>query len=331
MRRAGRVVLSAVLLLALLGGCAEEQPQLLAPISETRLMLNTYCTITVHSSQDRAVLTEAFDLCAEYEKLLSITEQGSDVWLINHAKGAPVTVAPQTAEIIIAGLEYGELSGGMFDITIGRLSTLWDFTGEFGIPFEFDLTFARETVNYSHVMINGNTVQLMNPEAWIDLGGIAKGYIADKVADFLKERGVKSAIVDLGGNIVTVGQKPDGSPWRIGVTKPFSERNDTIGYVETGEASVVSSGIYERQFEENGVLYHHILDPFTGMPVRTDVVGATVLSAESMSGDALSTIALLVGSESALSILSEIPGLIGAVLILENGEILVYGDVELKS
>ena len=328
MRRTGSGVLSVILLLILMSGCTYEQ--LAEPISETRLMLNTFCTITIHGNPDRAVLAEAFDLCAEYEKLLSITEQGSDVWRINHAGGAPVTVAPQTAEIIKAGLEYGELSGGMFDITIGRLSTLWDFTGESGVPSEADIYNALETVDYRQVVLNGNTVQLLNPEAWIDLGGIAKGYIADMAASFLKERGVESAIVDLGGNIVTVGQKPDGSPWRIGITKPFSDRKETIGYVETGEASVVSSGIYERQFVENGEVFHHILNPFTGMPVRSDVVGATVLSDESMFGDALSTIIPLVGSERAWVILTELTGVIGAVLILENGEVLVYGDIELK-
>ena len=310
---------------ALLSGCNGKQPA--EPISETRLLLNTFCTITIYDTQNRAILNEALDLCAEYEALLSMTAEGSDVWRINHARGAPVDVAPQTVEIIRAGLEYGGLSGGMFDITIGRLSALWDFTGQSGVPSESDIAYACGTVDYRQVEINGNTVQLANPEAWIDLGGIAKGYIADRAADLLKESGVRSAVIDLGGNVVAVWRKLDGSPWRIGVTKPFSERNDLIGVVETGEASVVSSGVYERQFEENGVRYHHILDPFTGMPVKSSVTGATVVTVSSMDGDALSTIMLLLGGERASEAFAGLTGFFGAVIVDEDGGVSLHGDV----
>ena len=313
-------------LLIITGGC--ERGRQAEPISETRLMLDTYCAITIYEPRDRDILTKALDLCADYEMLLSISVEGSDVWRINHAGGAPVTVAPQTAEIIREGLVYGELSGGMFDITIGRLSTLWDFTGQSGVPDASDIAFARDTVDYRQVIIDGDTVRLENPEAWIDLGGIAKGYIADKVAELLIESGVMAAVVDLGGNIVVVGQKPDGSRWNVGVTKPFSDRNDLIGVVETEAASVVSSGVYERQFEQNGVVYHHILDPNTGMPVDSDVVGATVVSESSMEGDALSTTILLHGSESVEALFDEVPGFIGTVLALADGEVISYGDVD---
>ena len=358
MRKAGIAIYPLiVLLLIMLGGCERRQsatpvsqqrpvsqPRLISqpaePISETRLMLDTICKITIYDKQDRNMLIEALDLCEEYEALLSISAEGGDVWRINHAGGAPVTVAPQTAEVISAGLEYGKLSDGMFDITIGRLSSLWDFTGQSGVPPESDLAFACETVDYRQVALNGNVVQLMNPETWIDLGGIAKGYIADKVADFLRERGVESAVIDLGGNIVVIGEKTDGNLWRVGVTKPFSERSDLIGVVETDEASVVSSGVYERQFVENGVLYHHILDPNTGMPVISDVIGSTVLSLSSMDGDALSTIVLLMGVnkpgvssegiERVGAILDSRTGFIGALLVLEDGEILQYGKIEFQ-
>ena len=311
------------------------------PISETRLLLNTFCTITIYDTQNRKILAEALDLCAEYEAMLSISIEESDVWRINHAKGKPTIVESQTADIIRAGLEYSELSGGMFDITIGRLSTLWDFSGLSGVPVESDIDYARETVDYSQVTIDGNTVQLANPEAWIDLGGIAKGYIADRVADFLEESGVKAAIIDLGGNIVVLGKRLDGNPWKIGVTSPFNERRDLIGIIETSEASIVSAGVYERQFEENGVQYHHIIDPYTGMPVQSNVVGATVISEKSMVGDALSTISLLVGikqiSDSAKenemtaeSILESQPGFIGAVFVLDDGEVIQYGDIDFQ-
>ena len=329
MRLPGKSGIILVIIMSVMTGrCSEVQT--VEPVSATRFMLDTLCSITIYDPPDEAILKEALDLCAEYEALFSITAEGSDVWRINHAGGEPIEVAPQTAELIRAGLEFGELSGGMFDITIGRLSTLWDFTGRSGVPAEADIASALASVDYRQVSVINNTVQISDPEAWIDLGGIAKGYLADKAADFLKERGVRSAVIDLGGNIVTVGQKSDGSVWRVGVTKPFGERSDLIGIIEAGESSIVSAGVYERQFVENGVRYHHILDPYTGMPVISDVVSATVVSDSSTNGDALSTTLVLLGSESAEATINRVFGVIGALLVLDSGEILRYGDIVFK-
>jgi len=322
------VFLLILMLVGLLGGCGAEQAA--EPVSDMRFLLDTLCTITIFGASDRSVLDEAFDLCAEYEALLSITIEGSDVWRINHAGGAPVEVAPPTLEIIRLGMEYGELTGGMFDITIGRLSSLWDFSGRSGVPSESELVFASGTADFGRIVIEGNTVQLADPDAWIDLGGIAKGYIADRLADFLRSRGVLGAIIDLGGDVAVVGEKPDGTPWRIGVRQPFGARNELLGVVETGEASVVSSGVYERMFEENGVVYHHILDPGTGMPVSSGVISATVVTESSVVGDILSTIILLVGSEKAAGLFSQTPGFIGALLVLEDGELLEFGDIDFR-
>ena len=319
-------LVTLVLLLTLLGGCAGEQA--IEPLSDTRLMLDTFCSITIYDVKDRVAMGQAFELCAEYESLLSITLEGSDIWRINHAGGEPVVVEPQTLKVIEAGLRYGELSGGRFDITIGALSRLWDFGGGSGVPMEEDIARTRGTVDYMQLAVEGNTVRLANPEAWIDLGGIAKGYIADVLANFLREQGVSAAIIDLGGNVVVVGEKPDGSPWKIGVRKPFGESSEYIGVVRTAEASIVSSGTYERRFVEDGEAYHHILDPFTGYPAVTDIVGVSVVSESSMDGDALSTITVLSGSENAREILSTVPGVIGAVIILENGEVISFGDID---
>ena len=297
------------------------------PVSETRLMLDTVCTITIHEPNDKSLLAAAFDICADYEALLSTTVEGSDIWRINHAGGAPVTVSEQTARVISVGLDYGKLSDGMFDITIGRLSTLWDFKNRSTVPPETDIAIARETVDYMQVTVDGDTVRSANPDASIDLGGIAKGYITDRLADFLKENGVKSAVIDLGGNVVVVGKKTGGAPWTVGVRYPFGSQGELLGVLETGEASIVTSGIYERQFEENGIIYHHILDPNTGMPVRSDIVSVTVISESSMIGDVTTTVALLVGSEKMKDLIDKIPGFIGALLVLENGELIQLGNI----
>ena len=315
--------------LILLSACGAKPMS--APVSETRLLLSTVCTVTLYDPQDEALLAQALDLCAEYEALFSMTIEGSDMWRINNAGGEPVEVSTLTAEVIRSGIFYGELSGGMFDITIGRLSALWDFSGETIVPDEEDILAALKTVDHKQVTVTGDTVRLVSPEAWLDPGGIAKGYIADLIASFLVENGVKSAIIDLGGNIVAVGERPDGNPWRVGVRQPFGEYGELFGVIETYAASVVTAGIYERSFKSGGELYHHILDPYTGLPVKTDIVSATIVTEGSMSGDALSTIILLVGSEAAATLLQQVPDFIGAVLIVENGDYILYGNVEFST
>ena len=327
MKRRIGVLLLAVIMTCSAGGCYGRGPQT-EPISESRFLLDTVCTISILGTQDRTLLSEAFNLCAEYEKMLSITVEGSDVWRINHAGGTPVTVAPETIELLRLGIFFAELSGGIFDITVGRLSTLWDYSGKSGVPSGADLTFALGTVDFRGILIEGNTVQLENPETWIDLGGVAKGYIADRLSDFLRGRGVPGAVIDLGGDISIVGKKPDGSPWRIGVRQPFGEVSDLLGAVSLGESSIVSSGIYERKFEENGIIYHHILDTGTGMPARSDVISATVVTESTVIGDIVSTIVIIAGSGAAAKLLDQTPGFIGALLVLDSGELLQYGELD---
>ena len=300
------------------------------PVSETQLLLDTVCTITLYGPPDKSLITRTFDLCAEYEDLLSVTVEGSDIWRINHADGAAVSVSPQTAGVISVGLEYSGLSGGMFDITIGRLSALWDFKNRTTVPPGTDIALALETVDYRQVSVEGDTVRSANPQARLDLGGIAKGYIADRLADFLRESGVKAAVIDLGGNVVVVGEKADGALWNVAIRYPFGNQGELLGVLATKEASVVTSGIYERQFEENGIIYHHILDPNTGMPVRSDIVSVTVISESSMIGDVTTTVALLLGSEKTANLVEQIPGFIGALLVLESGEIMQLGDISFQ-
>ena len=326
-----------LVLLALVGCGSRNDP---APVSESRLLLDTVCTVTLYDPVDQGLVAEALDLCAEYEALLSRTIEGSDIWRINNAGGSPVFVDGRTALLLREALGFSALSGGLFDITVGRLCVLWDFTGDPAVPSPDDLALARGTVDYRQVLIEGAVgavgtevadsveVRLGNAQAWLDLGGIAKGYIADQLAAFLKGRGVKSAVIDLGGNIVTVGKKPNGGNWNIGVNQPFADRSEIIGSISVGEASIVTSGIYERMFIEDGTLYHHILDPLSGMPAAGDVVSVTVVSERSMVGDALTTILVLVGSEGAQALLERVPGVMGAVLVLDSGELLVYGDID---
>jgi len=327
-RAVAAVFVIFLMLMTLLSGCADEQSD--EQLSETRLLLDTFCTITIHGNVSSKLLDEAFALCEEYEALFSITMEDSDVWRINHAEGEPVSVDSRTIEVIEAGLEFSELSDGMFDITIGRVSRLWNFGSEPFMPSSAELETALSTVDHNQVRIVGDTVQLVNPDAWIDLGAIAKGYIGDKVAQFLTERGVSGALISLGGDIITVGNRQDGSPWRIALRDPFGTDEDRLGVIEASGISVISSGTYERKFEVDGVYYHHILDPSTGMPAISDVVSATVLMEDAIIGEGLSTAAVLMGSKRAVELFDRVGGLIGAALVLENGEMIVFGDMRLS-
>jgi len=321
-------------------GCTNDSPVL---FNETRLLMDTYCTITIHGDIEQGLLDEAFMLCTELEALFSITIEGSDVWRINHAGGEPVSIDPRTIELIGVGLEFGVLSEGMLDISIGRLSRLWDFGKRQGdgssvlvsnprpldtLPLLLEIDNVKSTIDYTKITIINNTIQLENPDTWIDLGAIAKGYIADKVAEMLIERGVSGALIDLGGDVRTVGSRQDGNPWRIALRKPFGSMEDWVGIVEVSDVAVVSSGTYERQFEVDGVIYHHILDPFTGMPVKTDIVSATVIAKNALTGEGLSTIAILAGSDKASWFFERSDDFFGAFLVLDTGELLEFGDIQ---
>ena len=154
----------------------------------------------------------------------------------------------------------------------------------------------------------------------LDLGAVAKGYIADRIKDYLLEQGVESAIIDLGGNILCVGSRPGGDPFRIGLQRPFASHSETVATVEITDKSVVSSGIYERYFEEDGVLYHHILNPETGYPYDNGLVSVTIISDESVDGDGLSTSCFALGLEKGMELINSLPD-VQAVFITEDGEL----------
>ena len=163
-------------------------------------------------------------------------------------------------------------------------------------------------MSYRNIDIEGNTVRLADPGAAVDLGGVAKGYIADRITDLLEEKGVSSAVINLGGNVAVLGSKEDGSPWNIGIERPYSDRTEVIGSLEAIDATVVTSGTYERKFEENGVLYHHVLDPATGYPAQTDLESVTITAKRGNSAfcDGLSTVCLISGMEKAQALVREL-------------------------
>lgn len=297
-------ILITVLIIITQTGCGEKDP-----VSKSDFCLDTTCDIKIYdmkTGEASEILDGAFEEIDRYENLMSKTIEGSDVYKINHAQGQPVEVSKDTLKVIELGIEMGDLSGGMFDITIGKVSSLWNFTGDDPkVPEQADLTEALKTVNYKQIAIDDSAVSMKDPQAQLDLGGVAKGYIADRICDYLKNQGVEKAVINLGGNVAVLGEKAKDTPWNIAIERPYSDRTEMMGYVSVKDATVVTSGIYERKFEQDGVLYHHVLDPRSGYPVDTDLEAVTIRAARGNSGfcDGLSTVCLMLGRDKAQALI----------------------------
>lgn len=241
--------------------------------------------------------------CQFFEDRFSRTKEGSDIWNINQAHGAPVEVSEETARCIEASLAYSEASGGLFDISIGAVSSLWDFV-EGVKPDDDAIKEAVKHVGYRTISVDGTTVTLTDPDAMLDLGGIAKGFITDDLVSMLREAGCKSAMLSLGGNVYVLGESFRGDDWNVGVQDPNGTANDVIASIPARDKSLVTSGLYERSFTVGDVLYYHILDPRTGYPVKTDLASASIVSDSSTDGDAYSTTLFLMGHDKAMDLLN---------------------------
>lgn len=284
-------------------GCSKEKKNI-DPINRSEILMGTVVTVTLYDTQDEEILDTVFNRVKELESILSINTTGTLVDKINDSAGIePVKIDDVTYNIIKEGLKYSKLSNGLFDITIGPIVKLWNIgLPEAKVPSQKEIDSKLGLVNYNNVELNdtNKTVFLKKSGMMIDLGGIAKGYTADEISKILKENKVKSAIIDLGGNIYTHGQKLSGEDWKIGVQDPFSDRGEIIGTLHVINKSVVTSGIYERFIEKDGVKYHHILNPSTGYPYENELAGVTIISDKSIDGDALSTSVFAMGLDNGM-------------------------------
>ena len=311
------------------------------PISISSIKLNTVVQITIYDSQDKALLNDCLALCDKYELIFSRTNEKSELYKLNHRKDVsdgdfgtdgPTTPYPVSgtadtwhisedlAALLSEGLDITRESDGAFDIAIAPLTSLWDFTAEDPeVPDDAAIQKALPLCSSDGVTIDGEDITLLSDDIQFDVGAIAKGYIADRLKDFLMKKGVKSAIINLGGNVLCIGSKPDGTPFKIGIQKPFADRNETEAVMDITGKSVVSSGIYERCFKQDGKLYHHILNPQTGYPYDNGLISVTIISDQSVDGDALSTTCFALGLEDGLKF-AEKKG-VQAVFITEDYEL----------
>jgi len=307
------ISLNLSLVLLFLCGCAELQEN-----KDTRFLLDTVVTLTANCSSE--TLDGAFLLCQDYEKLLSRAVDSSEVYALNNSKGF-IEVSDDTLEIIQKAVYYGNLSDGKFDITIYPVSSLWDFNNQI-IPSRDEIADALKNVDYQSIEINGNKINLNGKQ--IDLGGIAKGYIADRLLEYFKENKVYEGIIDLGGNLVVFGDRD----YTVGIKQPFGD-GELAATLKLRNKTVVTSGTYERYIPADVKLYHHILDTKTGYACDSDLTSATIIGDSSMDADALSTVCILFGLDKAKELIENTPDT-EAVFIDIDGNLHYTSGLSLK-
>ena len=302
-------ILAVFVLFFVLTGCAAKT----ASHTVDFFAMDTFMSVTAYgadsnSAQQAAVACE--QQVNTLEPALSRTRQDSDLYRLNHADGAACTVSDETYDAIEAAVQYAELTGGAFDPTMAVLTDLWGIgTENAHVPAQAEIDVALDKVGYENIVLLGNNqVQLKNG-AQIDLGGIGKGFATDAVADVLAEQdedAVTGALVQLGGNIGAFGSNParDGGSWSIGIADP-DDNADFIATVEVRDKSVVTSGDYERYFEQDGKRYHHIFDPVTGYPADTGLRSVTVIDESSTRADALTTALFVMGLDKGMAFCAE--------------------------
>lgn len=316
--------IALVLLLVGVGGwvVARLRQPAVEPVTGEQFLMGTYVKIKLFGP--KAAMQAAFDRIAALDRQMSRTASGSDVGRINqHAGKEWVSVSEDTYHVVQEALKYAELTGGLFDPTVAPLVDLWSIgTEKARVPASEELREALKSVDYRQVQLDARNrrVKLATAGMGLDLGGIAKGYAADEVVELLREKGIDSAFISLGGNVYVIGSKPDGSPWRIGIQDPFGPRGNYVAVLEVSDTSIVTSGPYERYFIKDGKRYHHILDPRTGWPADSGLVSVTIIADTSLAADALSTGVYIMGVEKGLTLLEQLPGIEG-ILITDSKEV----------
>ncbi len=290
MKRGLAICMGFLSLLLLFTGCRKKEVSKTATI----FAMDTVMEFTVYGNSEIMPQLEA--TVREMENRLSVTVDGSEVAVWN--RGGSETFSPDTADLVARALEYCRRTDGALDITVCPLMRAWGFTTEtYRVPSAEELAELLEKVDYRHIKADGTTF-CKSAGTEIDLGAVAKGELGNRLIRMLRESGVKSALLNLGGNVVALGNRPDGAAWRIAIEDPGKE--GYAGVLQVTDSAVVTSGGYERNFTQNGVVYHHLLDPKTGLPASSGLLSVTVVGADGMLCDAMSTACFVMGLEKSI-------------------------------
>ncbi|MCI6664700.1 MAG: FAD:protein FMN transferase [Lachnospiraceae bacterium] len=307
-----------VLCLLLVTGCAKYK----SPVSKSGVYFDTLISVTLYEKNSSKLIDECFLLAEKYENLFSKTKEGSDVYKVNHSNSKWVKLDSETYSLIKRSLYYEDLSGGRFSVMCGALTELWDINAKsdainngksISLPTSAKISSARSLCGKDTIELDDSTesIRITVNGAKLDLGAVAKGYIADKIKEFLISNGVTSGIIELGGNVLLIGENPlkEDRFYNIGISAPFSddkEPTDIITSVKEKDTSIVTSGNYQRYFEYDGKIYHHIIDITTGYPVDNALNSVSVITKSSLDADALSTVLFLLGKEKGVKLLDSL-------------------------
>lgn len=291
--------------------------------------MGTHILQRIYSQNAAAVATLAEQEIERLENLMSFFIDDSEVCRINNSAGIRAeSISHDTLYVLNKSKQYSKLSSGRFDITAGKLADLWGvFTKHECVPSKETVVSALKLIDYEDIILNDRecTAKLLKHGQKIDLGAIAKGYAGDKMCEIYKQHGITSAFVNIGGNVMTVGSKPDGTPWCIGLQNPDGARGEYIGAISVYNKSVVTSGDYVRYFEMDNIRYHHILDPITGYPSESGLKSATVIAKSSLEADAVSTAIFVSGLEEGLRLVNGINGVDAVFITKDNGVYVTEG------
>ena len=262
--------------------------------------MDTYMNLKAYGKDAEAAVSEAEARIYELEQTFSVTNEASDIWKINHSCGQPVSVSAETVSVLQTARQMHTESGGALCISLYPVLRTWGFTtGEYRIPADNEIAELLQYADDTKISVKDHTVQCP-ADMEIDLGAVAKGYTGDAVMEIMREHRISSAIINLGGNVQTLGSKPDGSKWTVGITDPFAP-DSLLGTVSVTDKAVITSGNYERYFTgDDGQKYWHILDPETGCPADNGLVSVTVIGGCGAECDALSTALFVEGTEQAV-------------------------------
>lgn len=277
-------------------------------VEKNEFVLGTFSQIRVYApsqTEGEAIIQKAFDRVREIENRMSSHIETSQVYEINQEAGiSSVEVTDDTLKVIQNGIDYYDETQGLFHIGIGSLIELWGIGSEHPyIPTQSEIEEKLEYLDIHAIQIQGNHVQLMNPQMSLDLGGIAKGYAVDESARILQEEGIQSGFINFGGDVYALGDKPDETPWNVGIREPVIESGSVLGRIPSTNVSVVTSGDYERYSIKEDTVYHHILDPRTGYPSQSGLSSVTIVSDTSIAGDVYSTAAFIMGLDAGLQLI----------------------------
>jgi len=294
------------------------------PIEKIGYLMDTQIRIAVYDrNAERQIIEDAYNEMLKLDKLLSNFNEDSETSKLNRIK--EYKPAQELYDILSKGIEISKKTNGAFDLTVAPLSVLWNYKNAY-VPSEEEIKKAKESIDNDNIVLNNGNVYLLN-NAEIDVASIAKGYIADKVTEFLKSKGIEHALVDAGGNIKVIGSpsRKAADGFAIGIQDPNKDIGLPLGQLGIYDEAVVTSGVYERNFEKDGKFYHHIIDPKTGYPAASDVLSVSVICKESAVADAYATAIVVMGSQKGLELVNSTENMECIIIRNDNKVILSKG------